>query len=182
MHPVQRRKLLQGLEDRCRQRGLALTVQRRVILEVLLNRGDHPTADRIYDEVKERVAGISRTTVYRVLETFARVGIITKVCHAGSAIRFDPKTDRHHHLVCLQCHKVIDLEDARLDALLMPTFRPRGFQISDFSIYFRGTCRECRSQPATTGRAAGKRRKRPKPESSKRRTKTRSTKRRRYPT
>jgi Fur family peroxide stress response transcriptional regulator len=179
MHSVQRRKRLQRIEDRCRQRGLALTVQRRVILEALLDRTDHPTADRIFDEVKERVAGISRTTVYRVLETLARVGIITKVCHVGTGVRFDPKTERHHHLVCLQCHKVIDLEDGRLDALPMPAVRPRGFEISDFSIYFRGVCRECRTRSAATGRAAGQRSKRPKPGAAKPRTKTRSPKRRR---
>ena len=107
---------LRRFEDVCRQRGLSLTVQRRVILEAVLDHADHPTADRIYDEVSRRIPGVSRTTVYRVLEMLVEVGVITKACSPGAATRFDPMTHRHHHLVCLHCDRLIDLEDAELNS------------------------------------------------------------------
>ena len=59
---------LQEFEETCRRKGLPLTVQRRVILEAVLQRDDHPTADQIYEAVQERIPQLSRTTVYRVLD------------------------------------------------------------------------------------------------------------------
>ena len=74
-------------ESLCRERGLALTVQRRIILENLASRADHPTADQIYEAVKERIRGLSRTTVYRVLETFVQLGVVTKVSNPQAKAR-----------------------------------------------------------------------------------------------
>ena len=62
---------LSEFEKLCRNRGLPLTVQRRVVLQVVLEHDDHPTADQILEAVKDRVPGISRTTVYRSLDTLA---------------------------------------------------------------------------------------------------------------
>ena len=86
-------------ERLCRDKGSALTVQRRVILESLAGREDHPTADQVFEAV-ERLPGLSRTTVYRVLETLVELGVIHKANHLGSAARYDPNTERHHHLTC----------------------------------------------------------------------------------
>lgn len=132
-----------GFEALFREKGLPLTVQRRLILKTLLDRRDHPTADEIYTDVKDRLPGVSRTTVYRVLETIVRMGIANKVSHPGAAVRFDPITERHHHLVCRQCDKVVDLEGTPLAEVSFPKTRKTGFQITDYSIYFRGVCSDC---------------------------------------
>ena len=95
----------------CREQGLPVTVQRRAVWEVLAGREDHPTADQIYDEVSTRLPGVARGTVYRILEAFGRIGLARKVCHPGAAARFETKTHRHHHMVCLECGKMVDLED-----------------------------------------------------------------------
>ena len=150
-----RRERLRRFEDVCRQRGLSLTVQRRVILEAVLDRADHPTADRIYDEVCRRIPGVSRTTVYRVLEMLVEVGVITKACSPGAATRFDPMTHRHHHLVCLHCDKLIDLEDAELNSHVeLPPSQAHSFEIQDFSIHFRGICPECQRRLRSQGDTA----------------------------
>src|SRR5512142_935165 len=86
------------LQEACRRRGLAVTIQRRAVFAELALRRDHPTADQIYDAVRGSLPGLSRTTVYRVLETLVEVGLARKVHHAGGAARFDPMTGRHHHL------------------------------------------------------------------------------------
>ena len=116
---------LEQFELLCRRHGLSMTVQRRVILEALVGREDHPTTDLIFAEVRERLPGLSRTTVYRALETLVQVGAARKVCHPGSATRFEVKMSRHHHLVCLRCEKVVDLEDPRLDGIPLPAGRRR---------------------------------------------------------
>jgi len=73
----------QKLEDICRQHALPLTIQRRLILQALSRRTDHPTADQIFDDIRKEMGEMSRTTVYRVLETLVRVGLARKVCHPG---------------------------------------------------------------------------------------------------
>jgi Fur family peroxide stress response transcriptional regulator len=137
---------IDALRQRCRERGLVLTPQRRAILRAVLDADDHPSADRVHAALARRRVRASRATVFRTLETFARLGLITKACHPGSSVRYDRRLDRHHHLVCLACDRVVDIEDARLDALPVPDTRRFGFTISDFKVQLRGTCRDCRQQ------------------------------------
>lgn len=134
---------MKEFEELCRRQGLPLTVQRRAVLETLMRRHDHPAADEIFEDVSARLPGISRTTVYRVLETLVQLGIARKVCHPGAAARFEVESHRHHHLVCLRCGRMIDLEDPRLDNLPFPGAGARGFELTDYSIQFRGTCADC---------------------------------------
>jgi Fur family peroxide stress response transcriptional regulator len=141
----------------CREQGVPLTVQRRAVFEVILGRDDHPTADQICDQVRRSQPNISRTTVYRILDTFVRVGLVTRICHPGSAARFDPKTHQHHHLVCLQCEKIVDLEDERLNGIAWPDVRRHAFRIEDYHIHFRGICSDCRAErPAPARRKVRK--------------------------
>ena len=100
----------------CRERGERCTVQRRVILETVLELDNHPSADHIFDAVETRLPGIARTTVYRALEHLARMGVITKACHPGRVARFDPRLELHHHLVCLRCNEFFDFEDDALES------------------------------------------------------------------
>lgn len=139
--------LLQGkmrrFEELCREQGVPLTVQRRTILESLALRQDHPTADQVFEDVARRLPGLSRTTVYRVLETLVEMGVIHKANHLGSAARYDPNTDRHHHLTCLSCHKVMDVEDETVHRMELPKSQARGFEITDYSVHFKGYCLDC---------------------------------------
>lgn len=139
-----RRKRIEQFERICRERGLPITTQRRVVLEEILGRKDHPTADQIYETLKGRLHGLSRTTVYRILDTLVQFGIIAKVCHHGSAARFDPKTRQHHHLICMTCETIIDVEASQSEKVSWPTVRGLGFEIHDYLIHFRGICDRCR--------------------------------------
>jgi Fur family peroxide stress response transcriptional regulator len=150
---------MEHFEQVCRARGIPLTVHRRAILEAMLGREDHPTADQLHAEISIRLPGISRTSVYRILDVLVNTGMINKVCHPGSAARFDPKLRRHHHLVCLSCERLIDIEEPRLDRLPLPDVRAMGFQINDYHIHFRGICAECarkQTSPVPASRPVGR--------------------------
>ena len=136
-------------EADCRRRGLALTIQRRAVFEALADRKDHPTADQVYDALQPQLPGLSRTTVYRVLETLVQQGFARKVHHPGAVARFDPTTGRHHHLVCERCSALVDLDGDSVPDIPVPDARGTGFKIHDYSISFNGLCRNCRqARPA----------------------------------
>lgn len=152
---------LQKFEAACRARGLSVTVQRRRILEAILDRTDHPTPDQVYASVKKVLPDVSRTTVYRVLEMLTDLGLLTKACTPGAVTRVDPRTARHHHLVCLRCDRLIDVEDAAVDHRIRPPdLRQQAFVIKDYSIYFTGLCAACR-QAARISRRSGRPARRP---------------------
>jgi Fe2+ or Zn2+ uptake regulation protein len=130
----------------CRAHGLTLTAQRRAILETVLELDNHPRADQVYAALSRKRPRVSRATVFRTLEGLARLRVISKASHPGSAVRYDGRTDLHHHLVCTSCDRVVDFEDARLDSLRLPDTRRLGFVVTDFQVQLRGTCRECREQ------------------------------------
>ena len=141
------------LEAKCRERGLPVTIQRRVIFRALLDREDHPTIDQIYEDVTNRIPGVSRTTVYRTLETLAELGVARKTSHVAAMARFDGNVDHHHHLVCVRCDKVVDFADPALSRLPLPDARRTGFEIVDYSVYLEGICRECKHRrPKSRGR------------------------------
>ena len=130
----------------CREEGLTLTEQRMVVLEVVLDLDSHPTADQVHEAVTRHDPGVSRATVYRALESLARVGVITKACHPGKAVRYDSCTETHHHLVCLHCSQIADFEDEALDGLAIPDTSGTGFEVSDYRVQLRGICHSCRTR------------------------------------
>ena len=145
MHSEALHVRLQELEAKCREKGLPVTVQRRIILEAVLLHDDHPTADQVFEMVKDRIPRLSRTTVYRVLDTLAELGLVRRLQPSGTS-RFDGNVQRHHHLVCTRCNKVIDLEDETLDRLPVPRRNLQGFKIDGFSVHFSGICQDCRKR------------------------------------
>lgn len=134
---------LKLMEERCKKNGLSLTVQRRTILENLSSRKDHPTADQIYAAIQERISGVSRTTVYRVLETFVQLGLAQKISNPEAKARFDADTSKHHHAACLECEKVIDIDSAFLPDIDLGKADLKGFEVFDCSIVAVGLCSDC---------------------------------------
>ncbi len=153
--PEEKALRLSRFEEVCRRRGIPLTVQRRSVFAAVLGRSDHPTAEQVFQDIQAEVPGISRTTVYRTLDTLVELGLVRKASHLGAAARFDPNTERHHHIVCRVCETVVDLSARGLDALPVPDLRKHGFRIDDYSIHFTGLCDGCRRK----GRSGARRKK-----------------------
>jgi Fe2+ or Zn2+ uptake regulation protein len=148
-------------EAALRRRGLPLTVQRRRLLERFLTCTDHPAADTLHADVALQVPGLSRATVYRTLETLVELGLAVRIAHPGWEVRYDPRVDLHHHLVCDRCGTVADHDSGELDHLPLPR-KAGGFHASGYTVQFRGLCLRCREPAAnsTSRRVAGKPRRR----------------------
>ena len=125
------------------EEGLPVTPQRRAVLEAVLQLDNHPTADQVHVAVSRVMSEVNRTTVYRSLETLVLLGVLTRLCHPGRVARFDPRTSIHHHLICLHCDSVLDIEDERLNHLDLPDTSDQGFTLQDYRVQLRGICRKC---------------------------------------
>ncbi|MGM0502894.1 MAG: Fur family transcriptional regulator [Bacillota bacterium] len=87
-----------------------MTKQRKKILEVLKSTDCHPTADWIYEQVKEDIPNISLGTVYRNLNVLEEMGKIMELNYGSEHSRFDGTPENHYHFRCLECGKVFDLD------------------------------------------------------------------------
>ena len=141
---------IRQMEATCRARGLSLTHQRRALLSALACRKDHPTADQLYDDLCKNIKGLSRTTVYRILETFVRIGLVVKISSQQAKARFDADTSRHHHISCVECGEVADLFDPAFNLPELPDEHPSGFQLYDYAITFIGLCPRCQRDGSHT--------------------------------
>jgi Fe2+ or Zn2+ uptake regulation protein len=132
-------KLIQQLRDR----RIAVTPQRLAVMAVLASRRDHPTADHIYQEVRQQLPAISFNTVYKTLEILCQQGMVIKVNPLHAMARYDGETGQHAHLICRQCHEIIDLDWEGSEVPAFPAEALQGFQIEHPSLTFWGLCPGC---------------------------------------
>jgi Fur family peroxide stress response transcriptional regulator len=133
-------------EALCRDNGLPITVQRRVLIDAIVRTDTHPTAEELFEHARCVLPDISRTTVYRILDTFVRLGLVSRVPHPRGATRFDGNVDPHHHAVCTACSRVFDITGPRLQDLPRPRDLPEGFEYSGCAVLYLGRCLSCRKQ------------------------------------
>ena len=129
-----------------RKRGYKATPQRVAICLLALHSRDHPTAQRIYREVKEIQPTVSLATVYKALQILTELGLIQELDFPKIQARFDSYVEPHINLVCLRCGNIKDFDD--------PTARERVTRIAAAAEFTRtgqrldiyGVCKACRSR------------------------------------
>ena len=136
----------------CRRKKMAVTPQRLAVLRALLESGDHPRADRIYARVRREHPRISLATVHRTLERLCEVGEARKVTPLHDTARYDGNTRPHHHVVCVRCKRVEDVDAPEFDGLLAGRQTLGEFQLIGCSVEVRALCRRCGKRNA--GRSA----------------------------
>ncbi|MDO5381290.1 MAG: transcriptional repressor [Eubacteriales bacterium] len=122
--------------------------QRDAILNHLQSRQDHPTAEAIYNSVRQEYPNISLGTVYRNLSMLVDIGSVIKVpCDDGS-VHFDGRVSPHYHFQCLNCKKIIDLEiseETRMYEKKIVDMAEKEFagEIEGKATFFYGKCSAC---------------------------------------
>lgn len=118
--------------------------QRDVILQVLRSTNIHPTADWIYEQVRQEIPNISLGTVYRNLNLLRKRGEILELTYCNTFSRFDGNPINHYHFVCEKCERMFDLPgpvDPKIDASIAAR---TGFAVKGHRAEFYGVCRDCR--------------------------------------
>lgn len=136
------------VKEQLHKSGYKLTPQREVTLSVLLeNTSKHLSAEDIFQRVKEQYPEIGLATVYRTLELLNDLKIIDKANFGDGVSRYDFKQSgaKHynHHLICVNCGKVIEIEDDLLYDVEKIVEHDYKFKVLNHRLTFHGVCREC---------------------------------------
>jgi Fur family peroxide stress response transcriptional regulator len=119
--------------------------KRNAILQYLRNSEDHPSAEKIYTDLKKEIPDLSMGTVYRNLNLFKEQGLITAVATVNGVERYDPDTTPHVHFICTQCGDVQDLPEISVpEELNSAVAQSSGGRVDNCQLSFTGICGECR--------------------------------------
>lgn len=122
--------------------GYRVTPQRRAILQVLASkRGQHPTVEQIYAQVRDAMPDMSPATVYNTVRELVKMDALLELDFGTGERHYDTSTATHAHLVCVDCGHVEDVFLATPTTL--STEQLRGFQLLETRITFRGYCPDC---------------------------------------
>ena len=139
------------VKDLLREKGLKVTSQRLMVLNILSAHGDeHLTVEEIYDLAKEESPEIGLATKYRTVQVLLELHVIEKVTFDDGFARYELNGEetgsghRHHHAICTQCGKVYSLETDLLDTLEKQVFESLGFEVTDHEVKLYGLCSACR--------------------------------------
>lgn len=118
--------------------------QRQAILDNVLKRCDHPSADMIYEDVRKLYPNISLGTVYRNLTQLAENGYILRISDCERD-RFDKTLEPHVHFICDRCDGVEDVFLKAFEGELSDIRAQLGCTIDNFTVSLHGCCSKCRT-------------------------------------
>ena len=117
--------------------------QRESIKEYLMSTKEHPTADVIYQHVREENPKISLGTVYRNLTLLVDLGEVRKISTGDGTDHFDADTSAHSHYFCRCCHRLMDVDvTPSVDQILAASSAGIG-TVEQASLLFTGVCKDC---------------------------------------
>ena len=132
------------LRNKCREHGLRMTPQKVMIYKELLKSLDHPSPEQIFKRLKCACPEMSFDTVYRTLATFDKIGLVDLVDGYGTARRFDPKLEKHHHFRCRKCGTIIDFTSDYYDKIDIPKDISKECEVLKLRVTIDGFCKKCR--------------------------------------
>lgn len=144
---------LENLRDILSKNHYKVTPQRKEIVRIFVEKADtqhHLSAEEVYDILLNKGFDFGLATVYRSVELLSTLGILSRIDFGDGRARYElgagnPKEHNHHHLICLNCKKVIEFEEDLLDYLEKTIEKKSKFKIENHEVKFFGYCSDCRS-------------------------------------
>ena len=126
-----------------RQRGLRVTAQRLGVLRAVSDE-PHATADVVAEAVRSEIGSISLQAVYNALADLTENGLLRRIQPAGSPARYERRVgDNHHHLICRECERMVDVDCAAGPAPCLTAAEDFGFAIDEAEVIYWGRCPDC---------------------------------------
>lgn len=134
---------LEQLKQLCNEAGIKLTHQRLEIFRELLSVSDHPSAERIYKRLHQKLPTIAIDTVYRTLATFDELGLVKKLHIMNERTLFDTNLNIHHHFICTRCKEVKDIYWSDFDNTTLPGVVEGMGKVQSRHLEIHGICNSC---------------------------------------
>ncbi|NMC04851.1 MAG: transcriptional repressor [Candidatus Lokiarchaeota archaeon] len=136
----------ESIIQRLRDAGHKVTPQRLTICEFIMNRKDHPNAERVFDEIKKIHPAISRATIYNTLHVMRDVGLVQELGFDDGTTRYEPDIEFHINQVCQACGKISDIKDRDVESawhhmLASNSIKPKGQRLD---VYYE--CDACKAR------------------------------------
>ena len=128
-----------SIEERCKQKGVKLTDQRRLIAKIMSDSRDHPNVDELHKRVSKIDLKISIATVYRTVKLFEEAGILTRHDFKGGKARYEELHDSHHdHLIDVQSGEIVEFVNEEIEKLQKAVAEKLGYQLVDHKLELYG--------------------------------------------
>ena len=126
-----------------RNHGYKATPQRIAISKYILRNHEHPTAQKAYLEIKKTHPTVSLATIYTTFKILKEAGLIMELNMPQGQSRYDPNTDPHAHLICMQCGDIKDWWDPIMPKLVAKVSADANFTVTGSSLDLKGICERC---------------------------------------
>ncbi|MDD4801733.1 MAG: Fur family transcriptional regulator [Syntrophomonas sp.] len=138
-----------GIKEKIEKAQYKLTQQRKAVLEVMQDKqGEHLSAEEVLQEARKKVPNLGIATVYRTLERLAAIEVLYKTIFEEGKYRFelsDQAEHQHHHIICMACGKIYEVDEAMLDSL-EKHLEKEGFEIVNHQLKIYAYCPECKEK------------------------------------
>ncbi len=130
-----------------REKGLRATTQRIAVLE-FLHHAPHTDAETIFQNVRMTLPTISLQAVHLIVQDLSLNGLIRRTSLPDSnSARYETRVaDNHHHIQCIQCGRIEDVDCAIGHAPCLDPSHAHGMRVIEASVVFRGICQNCEPQ------------------------------------
>ena len=129
---------MNSIEEKCKNKGVRLTDQRKVIAKVMSESKDHPDVDELHKRVSNLDDKISIATVYRTVKLFEEAGILVKHDFKAGKARYEINDD-HNHLIDINSGEIVEFVDKDIEELQKKIAKKLGYKLVDHKLELYGS-------------------------------------------
>jgi Fur family ferric uptake transcriptional regulator len=131
---------MNDIENKCIQKGVRLTDQRKLIAEVMSESKDHPDVDELHKRVNKLDSKIRIATVYRTVKLFEEAGVVAKHDFKGNKARYEKAPEEHHdHLIDINTGEIIEFVNEDIEKLQKKVAEKLGYKLVDHRLELYGS-------------------------------------------
>ena len=128
------------IEGKCKQKGVRLTDQRKLIAQVMSESESHPDVDELHKKVSKFDSKISIATIYRTVKLFEEAGIVAKHDFKGSKSRYEQAPEEHHdHLIDINSGEITEFVNEEIEKLQKQVAEKLGYKLVDHRLELYGS-------------------------------------------
>ena len=127
------------IESKCKQKGVRLTDQRKLIAKVMSQSDNHPDVGELHKKVSNYDSKISIATVYRTVKLFEEAGIVAKHDFKGNKARYEQTSEEHHdHLIDINTGEITEFVNEDIEKLQKKVAEKLGYKLVDHRLELYG--------------------------------------------